>query len=174
MHNDGAQQVPQISHEHFSPGAVDATYQEVVRSSHFGRPEQTAEVLLLEFDVLRRQAESGRATGGAFPYIYSPPPYACKMHPCRRTRSPRFLPEIKARWSSMRWRNRCVDFLDHVEVPLVKASWPPWSRICSRKKRVSTQHGYRAARQKGEIISRGRREVTQDKAEIKEREMVRP
>ena len=72
LDNEGARRNLRILHEPFAPDEVDGIYQEAVQFLHFKGADQTAEVFLLEFDVLRRRAESRAATGGGFPGEFVP------------------------------------------------------------------------------------------------------
>ena len=64
---DGAQQILRILRERFAPDAIDAIIQEVAKFMNFKRADQTMDVYLLEFDVLREKAQAQMATGGGFP-----------------------------------------------------------------------------------------------------------
>ena len=67
MQPDGFRQMLRLSRKRFAPDAVHTVYQEVVRFSHFKRPDQTTSLRPLEFDVLRETFKGRMVMRGGFP-----------------------------------------------------------------------------------------------------------
>ena len=67
MNVEGAEKALKIPCEKFAPDAVDSIFQDVVQFSQFEKAGQRAAVILVEFDKLRRKAESKIQMGGAAP-----------------------------------------------------------------------------------------------------------
>ena len=70
--NDGAQQISRILRERSAPDDIDAIFQEVAKFTNFERTDRTMDIYLMEFDVLRKEAEVRMATGSGFPDEYTP------------------------------------------------------------------------------------------------------
>ena len=64
---DRAEQILKISRERFAPDAIDSIFRDVVKFMYFKRLGQTMDTYLLDFDMLRRKAESRMLIGAGFP-----------------------------------------------------------------------------------------------------------
>ena len=67
MDMGGAETSLAITRDYFAPEAGDSVYQEDVRLLQFNRADLITDVYLVEFDVLRRKAESKMQKGRALP-----------------------------------------------------------------------------------------------------------
>ena len=65
--NDGAQRILRISRERFAPDTIDPNHRDVAKFMNFKRADQTMGTYLLEFDMLRKQAESRMLMSSGFP-----------------------------------------------------------------------------------------------------------
>ena len=62
--NDGgAHQILRILRERFAPGAIGAIYEEVAKFTDFKRTDQTMDVYLIEFDMLREKNRGASGDG---------------------------------------------------------------------------------------------------------------
>ena len=66
-HGDGALQILDTSRNYFAPGAVDAIRRQVVRFMRSRHMDQSINAYIVEFDRLRRRAESQMVMGADFP-----------------------------------------------------------------------------------------------------------
>ena len=64
---DGVVRILEILRSHFAPEAADAIHQQVMRFMHYRRAGQWIDEYVLEFDPLRRKAESKIEMGAGFP-----------------------------------------------------------------------------------------------------------
>ena len=62
----GAERILDILEDSFAPDAVDSVNRAVARFLQFKRAGQTTDVYFVEFDFLRRKAESEMKMGGGF------------------------------------------------------------------------------------------------------------
>ena len=134
---DDAGETLTIPREFLATEAADPAYLEVVRFLQFKRAGRTTDAFLVEFDVLRRKAESKVETAGAFPGAFVPGPCVRKNHSvraehlrwsicacgtplCRDQKNHRRWPVRRVTWASHLWQSECVDFSAHVAVQLVR------------------------------------------------------
>ena len=64
---DGANRILSILEDYVAPAAVDSVYQEVARFLQSAQKNEKTDVYLVEFDSLRRKAESKMQMGGGLP-----------------------------------------------------------------------------------------------------------
>ena len=101
---DGAAQIPNVLRGHFAPDAADAVYQEGVRILRFKR-DQSMEVFLVGFDVLRQEAYPRMQLGGGFHEAVAS--VLC-MHDASLSKSEEPLVLARIQGTRMRQR-RCVN-----------------------------------------------------------------
>ena len=65
--DDGARQILRIPRERFAPGAIGASYQDVVEFMKSRQTDQTMGAYLMEFGVLRGKAGARMAMGSGIP-----------------------------------------------------------------------------------------------------------
>ena len=63
---DGVAQILHISRERFAPGALNSTFQAIVKFMYFKRTDQTTDTRLMEFVMLRQKAEARILMGRGF------------------------------------------------------------------------------------------------------------
>ena len=56
-----------MSRSRFAPEAADASRQQVMRFTNYRRTDQSIDEYIVEFDLLRRKAESKMEVGAGFP-----------------------------------------------------------------------------------------------------------
>ena len=64
---EGVARILEVLRNYFAPEAADAIYRQVMRFTQYRRAEQPADEFIVEFDLLRRKAESKMGMGTGFP-----------------------------------------------------------------------------------------------------------
>ena len=67
MRRGGVVNIPSVLRNYFQPDALDRIYQQATKFSRNTRADRPMQRYLLQFDVLRRNAEAKVIMGGAFP-----------------------------------------------------------------------------------------------------------
>ena len=97
---DDAGQISKISRERFAPDAIDSILQDVVKFTYPKCTDQDMDTGLLEFDALRRKAETRMLMGAGF---YG----ACKTLRWPKMRKRWLWPARAILWPSRRFQPRC-------------------------------------------------------------------
>ena len=71
MDPDGAETIPEFSHDYFAPASAGSVYRKVASFLQLERAAQTNDEHRVRFDLWRSKAESGMQFGGAFPELFA-------------------------------------------------------------------------------------------------------
>ena len=73
---DGAGQILRIPGERFAPDAIDSIFQDVAKFAYFKRADQATDTRLMEFHMLRQNAEARMILGRGAPDEFASAPCA--------------------------------------------------------------------------------------------------